>query len=349
MAHAVLGIIGGGQLGSMLASSAKKLNIKTIVYSDEENAPAKNFSDEFIYGKFNNEEKIKYFVDCVDVITFEFENIPFETLSQINKIKPVVPKPNINRTIQNRLLEKDLINKLNLNTTQYVSINKIDDLTVNKDLLPGILKTSRFGYDGKGQYKINSINEIKNLNIDFKKEYILEKLINLKKEISVIITRYGRERYEIYEPIENVHEDQILKYSKIPSDINTTISKKSEDWAIKISEELDYIGTLCIEYFIDKNDNLYVNEIAPRVHNSGHLTINSHNISQFENHIRAISGLDQIKIKKIYDAKMINLIGDDISTYRKKKFKDNEFFFDYLKKEIKKKRKMGHFTVIEKC
>ena len=195
------------------------------------------------------------------------------------------------------------------------------------------------GYDGKGQYKINSSQELENLKLDFKKEFILEKLINLKKEISVIITRYGRGRYEIYEPIENVHEDQILKYSKIPSDINTTISKKSEDWAIKISEELDYIGTLCVEYFIDKNDNLYVNEIAPRVHNSGHLTINSHNISQFENHIRAISGLDQIKIKKIYDAKMINLIGDDISTYRKKKFKDNEFFFDYLKKEIKKKER----------
>ena len=106
---------------------------------------------------------------------------------------------------------------------------------------------------------------------------------------------------------------------------------------------------MCVEYFIDKNDNLYVNEIAPRVHNSGHLTINSHNISQFENHIRAISGLDQIKIKKIYDAKMINLIGDDISIYRKKKFRHNEFFFDYLKKEIKKKRKMGHFTVIKKC
>ena len=117
---------------------------------------------------------------------------------------------------------------------------------------------------------------------------------------------------------------------------------------MSIAEELDYIGTLCVEYFIDKNDNLYVNEIAPRVHNSGHLTINSHNISQFENHIRAVCGLKKIETKKIYNAKMINLIGEDISIYRNKEFKDNEFFFDYLKKDIKAKRKMGHLTIVEK-
>ena len=156
------------------------------------------------------------------------------------------------------------------------------------------------------------------------------------------------QKYEIYEPIENVHEDQILKYSKIPADINKETYKNSKEWAMSIAEELDYIGTLCVEYFIDKNDNLYVNEIAPRVHNSGHLTINSHNISQFENHIRAVCGLKKIETKKIYNAKMINLIGEDISIYRNKEFKDNEFFFDYLKKDIKAKRKMGHLTIVEK-
>ena len=156
------------------------------------------------------------------------------------------------------------------------------------------------------------------------------------------------QKYEIYEPIENVHEDQILKYSKIPADINEEIYNNSKEWAMSIAEELNYIGTLCVEYFIDKNDNLYVNEIAPRVHNSGHLTINSHNISQFENHIRAVCGLKKIETKKIYNAKMINLIGEDISIYRNKEFKDNEFFFDYLKKDIKAKRKMGHLTIVEK-
>ena len=349
MVNTIVGIIGGGQLGSMLAAAAKKINIRTVVFCDDKDSPAKKFADEFIFGSYDDDDKINEFINKVDIVTFEFENIPYETLKKINEIKKVLPKPEINRLVQNRLSEKDFLNKINISTTKYVSVKNDKELKSNIDLLPGMLKTCTLGYDGKGQYKINSSEELDNLNPDFKKEFILEKLINLKKEVSVIITRFGKERYEIYEPIENIHEDQILKYSKIPSDINNNTSEKSKDWAVKIVEELDYIGTLCVEYFIDKNDNLYVNEIAPRVHNSGHLTINSHNISQFENHIRAICGLKQIKIKKICDAKMENLIGDDISLYRQKKFKDNEFFFDYLKKEIKKKRKMGHITVTKKC
>ena len=156
------------------------------------------------------------------------------------------------------------------------------------------------------------------------------------------------QKYEIYEPIENIHEDQILKNSKIPAEISNELLEKSKDWAKYIAEELDYIGTLCVEYFIDKKDNLYVNEIAPRVHNSGHLTLNSHNISQFENHIRAVCGLEKKETKKLFNAKMINLIGNDILIYREKKFAENEFFIDYLKKEIKPKRKMGHLTTTKK-
>ena len=123
---------------------------------------------------------------------------------------------------------------------------------------------------------------------------------------------------------------------------------KSKEWAKYIAEELDYIGTMCVEYFIDKNDNLFVNEIAPRVHNSGHLTINAYNVSQFENHIRAVCGLEKVETKKLYNAKMINLIGEDILVYRNKIFKDNEFFFDYKKNTVKEKRKMGHLTIIKK-
>jgi len=126
------------------------------------------------------------------------------------------------------------------------------------------------------------------------------------------------------------------------------IKNKSIDWATKIVEDLDYIGTLCVEFFIDKNNNLYANEIAPRVHNSGHLTINTHNISQFENHIRAVCGLEKVETKKIHNGKMLNLIGSEISNFRNKSFKDNEFFYDYLKTEIRDKRKMGHLTIIEK-
>ena len=343
-----LGILGGGQLGSMLATAAKKLNVQTIIYCDDENAPAQKFADDFILGDYNDENKISEFVNKVNVVTYEFENIPFNTLEFINKHKQVLPKPNINQVIQNRFSEKNFINNLGIKTTDYVIIKNLKDLNNNLNFLPGILKTTTLGYDGKGQFRLNNKNEIDKQKIDFNNQYILEKIINLKKEISVIITRFKNQTYEIYEPIENTHKDQILKFSEIPAKISRETLNLSTEWAKKISEELDYVGTLCVEYFIDENDNLYVNEIAPRVHNSGHLTINSHNVSQFENHIRAVCALDKLETKKIYNAKMINLIGEDITEYRNKKVKDNEFFFDYQKKEIKPKRKMGHFTTIIK-
>jgi 5-(carboxyamino)imidazole ribonucleotide synthase len=346
MSKPTLGIIGGGQLGSMLAVAANKLEIKTVVFCDDINAPAQNFSNEFIYGQYNDQVKIDEFVSKVDVITYEFENIPYETLNKINKIKTVQPKPSINRIIQHRLAEKDFINRLNIRTTKYASVEKKSEMYPLNDLLPGLLKTVTLGYDGKGQYPVESIEDLDSLDIDYSKGFVLEKLVKLKKEISIIITRFDYQKYEIYEPIENVHEDQILKYSKIPAEINDKVLEQSKLWAKQISEELKYVGTLCVEFFVDKNDNLYVNEIAPRVHNSGHLTINAYNVSQFENHVRAVCQLEQVSLKKITAAKMVNVIGDQITIYRNKKFTNNEFFFDYFKKEIKSKRKMGHLTTL---
>ena len=347
MSDITLGIIGGGQLGSLLSVAANKLNINTVIFSDDKNSPAKNFTKNFISGNYDDEKLIKEFLSKVNVITYEFENIPYKILKKLNEIKPVLPKPEINKLIQNRYTEKDFLNKNNIRTTRYSLIKDEDDIKINDGLIPGLLKTCTLGYDGKGQFKIDKKENISS-EIDFTKEYILEKFVKLKKEISVIITRFGHQRYEIYEPIENLHEDQILKHSKIPAQISEKIKNQATNWATIIAEELDYVGTLCVEYFIDNKDNLYANEIAPRVHNSGHLTINSHNVSQFENHIRAVCGLEKVETKKIYNARMLNLIGNDIKDYRVKNFKDNEFFFDYQKTEIREKRKMGHFTIIEK-
>ena len=342
-----LGIIGGGQLGSMLSVAAKKLNIKTTIFCDDIDAPAQNFCDEFISGEYNDNKKILEFVKKVNVITYEFENIPYETLNEMNKLVSVLPKPSVNRLIQHRLAEKDFINKLNIRTTRYVSIEKKTDLDTLEDFLPGILKTTTMGYDGKGQYPIQKIEDIETMNVDFSKEYILEKLVKLKKEISVVLTRFGINNFQVYEPIENTHQIQILKHSKIPADVSKKISEQAKEWATRIAEELKYIGTLCVEFFIDRNENLYVNEIAPRVHNSGHLTINAYNISQFENHVRAVCSLEKVPLKKLSNAEMINLIGSQIEPYRQNlNLKENEFFFDYLKKEIKEKRKMGHITTL---
>ena len=342
-----LGIIGGGQLGSLLSVAAKKLDIKTTIYCNDISAPAQHFCDDFIFGDYGDKQKILEFIRKVDVVTYEFENIPYETLNEMNKLKPVLPKPSVNRLIQHRIAEKDFVNKLNIRTTRYASIEKKSDIETLEDFLPGILKTTTMGYDGKGQYPIKKTDDIDTINIDYSEGYILEKFVKLKNEISIIVTRFGINNYEIYEPIENTHQDQILKYSVIPATISKKIFDQSKDWATRIAEELKYIGTLCVEFFIDRNENLYVNEIAPRVHNSGHLTINAYNVSQFENHVRAVCSMKKIPLKKISNAKMVNLIGNQIEPYRKNnKLNDNEFFFDYLKKEVKEKRKMGHITTL---
>ena len=347
MSNITLGIIGAGQLGSFLVKSAKKLNIKTVVFSDDEEGPAQNYSDEFIYSKYDNKEKIKEFIKKVDLVTYEFENIPVDILKTINKEKKVLPKPDINQIIQNRKLEKTFINDLGIKTTEWAFIKSADDVNKNEKLLPGILKTNTLGYDGRGQFVINSLNDLKK-DWCFTTDYILEKKVNLKKEISVIITRFQNGIKSIYEPIENTHENQILRYSKIPADINKKIYEECLESSKKIADHLDYIGTMCVEYFIDQNNNLLVNEIAPRVHNSGHLTINSHNVSQFEGHIRAVCNLDVLSPNKIANAEMINILGKEIEDYRRKSFKEDEFFFDYGKKEIKYKRKMAHLTILKK-
>ena len=350
----ILGIIGGGQLGSLLATAAKKLNIKTYILSDDPDSPAKKFCDNFIISDYNNIKNIEEFANKVDVVTFEFENIPYKILEYIAKLKPVLPKPTVNQIVQNRFTEKKFIrttagvsNELEIKLTNYALIKEKSDILKNKDLLPGIIKTCNLGYDGKGQIIINNKDEINKIEINFNKEYVLEKKINLKKEISIIITRFLNNECLIYEPFENHHVDQILNRSVIPADVTKDILIKAQQQAKLIAEKLDYIGTMCVEYFIDENNNLFVNEIAPRVHNSGHLTINAYNVSQFENHIRAVCNLEIIKLKKIHNAEMINIIGEDIKNYRNKSYTKNEFFFDYLKKEIKKKRKMGHLTTIK--
>ena len=347
MSISVLGIIGSGQLGSLLCQAAKKINIKTIVISDDENGPAQNYSDKFIFSKYDNKNKIREFISEADIITYEFENIPINILKEIDKEKKVLPKPEINKIVQNRQLEKTFLNDLGVKTTKWAFIKSARDVQQNKNLLPGILKTNTLGYDGHGQYVLNTLDDVKK-NWCFTADYILEKRVNLKKEISVVVTRFQNKEIYIYEPIENTHKDQILKHSKIPADIKPDIFKKAQDNAKLIANELDYIGTMCVEYFIDQEDNLLVNEIAPRVHNSGHLTINAFNISQFENHIRAVCGLKKESVKKISNAEMKNILGSEIQDYRNRSFKTDEYFFDYGKKIIKEKRKMGHLTTLKK-
>ena len=341
-----LGVIGGGQLGSLLCSAAKKLKVKTVVLSDDKEGPAQHFCDQFIYSKYDDNAKVKEFINKVDVVTYEFENIPVDFLNLIQKERKVLPSPKINKIAQNRKLEKTFVNKLGINTTDWVFIKSAEDIKKNQHLLPGILKTNTLGYDGKGQFVLNSLDDVKQ-NWGFTNDYILEKKVDLKKEISVVIARYADGTMTNYEPIENVHKNQILYKSKIPAEISDKIFKGAINNAKKIAENLAYIGILTIEYFITKKDELLVNELAPRFHNSGHLTIEAFSISQFENHVRAVCGLKSKSIEKISNAEMYNILGFEIQNYKKKTFKKNEFFHDYLKKEPREGRKMGHLTILK--
>ena len=348
MLDITLGIIGSGQLGSMLCQAAKKLNVKTVVISNDEQGPAQNYCDQFIFSKYEDQTRVKDFINKVDVVTFEFENIPVGILKSIDKEKKVLPRPDVNKVIQNRKLEKTFVNDLGIKTTEWAFVKSAEDVFKNEKLLPGILKTNTLGYDGHGQFVLNSLKDIKK-DWCFTADYILEKKVDLKKEISVILTRFQNGAISIYPPIENVHENQILKYSKIPADITDKIISEALQSAQKIAKHLDYIGTMTVEYFINQNNDLLVNEIAPRVHNSGHLTINAFNVSQFEGHVRAVCDLEIIAPDKISNAaEMINILGKEIEEYRLKNFSDDEFFFDYGKKQIKNNRKMGHLTILKK-
>ena len=340
-----LGILGGGQLGMMMCQEAKGLKISTFIFSDTEDSPATKFSDEYIIAQYDDFEKLERFIQVCDVITYEFENIPYKTLNHIFKKKPVYPGPQINNIIQDRLTEKKFINDLNIPTVPYLPIEESNQLLlVDEKFFPAILKTRRLGYDGKGQTVIDSKTE--KLQIE-RKEYILEKRIELKTEISVITVRYQDNSLFSYKPIENIHKDQILHTSTSPASITLELQTKAIQWSQEIIKALNYVGVICIEFFIDRSDNLFVNEIAPRVHNSGHLTIESYNVSQFQSHIRAVCDLNPITPELKTGAQMLNLLGEDIFKYRDySKIEKDEFFHDYFKKEAKKGRKMGHVTKI---
>jgi 5-(carboxyamino)imidazole ribonucleotide synthase len=339
-----LGIFGGGQLGKFLVQSAKKLNIRTFVFTDSVDSPAVYYCDDFIISSYENKKKLDFFIKNIDLATFEFENIPFKTLDYVEKKINVSPKPTIIKILQDRLKEKTFLNSIGIKTTEFYYLKKVDKKKLSNNFFPALVKTIRLGYDGKGQVFFKNKNDF--LKYSFKnKEYIIEKLINFKKEISVVISRY-KEKSVSFDAFENLHKHQILQKSHVPANISPKLNIQAKEIAKKIADKLNYTGTMCVEFFVTKKNELLVNEIAPRVHNSGHLTMNAHNVSQFENHIRAVCNLKLKKPKRIHKAIMYNILGNDIKKYRSKEIAMKEFFYDYGKKEIKNKRKMGHLTKI---
>ena len=338
-----LGIIGGGQLGMFLCQAAKDLGINTSVLSETEEFSAKSFCDNFFIGKFSDSKILNDFINSADNFTIETENIPFTILEKIASKKKFFPDPGIVKICQNRLREKKFLNSLsNIKTAKFFEINNQEELKKNLKLInnSGILKTSEFGYDGKGQYKIlnGQISELESLNL---KSFILEEILDFEKEISVIVCRKNK-KIETYPAVENIHKNSILRETIFPANISEEVKKNANKIATQIANHINLNGILAIEMFLMKDKSILINELAPRPHNSGHWSIDYCEISQFHNLLNTIFFESPKSPNPISSCKMVNVIGDEF--LKKDAFKKKFKFYDYLKKEIKSARKMGHYT-----
>lgn len=349
---ATIGIIGGGQLGRMLAMAAAKLGFHIIVLEPQENCPASQVANEQIVAQYDDEPALAQLAERTDVITYEFENIAVEALKKLADDTAIFPPSDALRISQDRLVEKDFLNKSGLQTAPFFDISTVEDLqnALTQSDGRGILKTRRFGYDGKGQIRFAgtkndpSIGEaIADLN---GAPAILECFIDFECEISVIATRDQFGTVECFEPAQNVHKNGILFSSTVPSSVDEGTKIAAVLAATDLISALNYVGTLGLEFFVMKDGGLIANEFAPRVHNSGHWTEAACAVSQFEQHIRAIAGWPLTAQHRHSDCEMENLLGDDINKLSSLATEPNVVLHSYGKAEARDGRKMGHFTRI---
>jgi 5-(carboxyamino)imidazole ribonucleotide synthase len=346
----IIGILGGGQLGRMLAVAASRLGLKSHIYSDEADAPAFDVAAARIVGNYADKAALARFAASVDLVTCEFENVPAATLEACARMKPVFPGAKSFATAQDRLAEKDFIGALGIEVAPYAAIDRFDQLEAALARIkpPAILKTRRLGYDGKGQIMISDRAEAESAWQSIGQvPAVLEGLVLFEREVSVIAVRGRGGAFKVYDLTENVHQNGILAISKVPAEGSPAILAEATEIARKIAEALQHVGVLAVELFLREGGlkpDLVVNEIAPRVHNSGHWTLDACAVSQFENHIRAISGWPLGDTARHSDAVMTNLIGADVEKWRALAGEPMTCVHLYGKAEARAGRKMGHFT-----
>jgi|TARA_B100001093_G_scaffold25292_1_gene22322 5-(carboxyamino)imidazole ribonucleotide synthase len=349
-----IGILGGGQLGQMLSNAAIELGYNTHIYSPDKNSPAFKNSTYQTIGKFEDQKNIDEFINNVDLVTIEFENIPLSTIEYISKLKPIYPSPHAIKISQDRLLEKNFFIENKINTNSYMNVESLEDLSRWNFDKKSVLKIRKFGYDGKGQKIISSYEEAKSAFISFKNcPCLIEEFIEYTKEVSTISARDVHGNVYSYNPSENIHKNHILDRSFAPALINEKLDMELKKISSKMISQLEYIGILSIEFFVRINqqtnqEELIVNEIAPRVHNSGHWTLDGADVSQFTQHIKAIIGSEISEPQLIFITEMYNIIGDDIYHWCNIKSTENKKIYIYGKDEPRKGRKMGHVNFISR-
>lgn len=350
---ATIGIFGGGQLGKMLAQDAKKMGYKVVVLDPMENSPCAQVCDEEIVARFDDKSSAIELARRCDIVTYEFENIPSETIRYVERCGyKVLPSSDVLEITQSRLKEKRFLTSLGIPTADFKDITNRESLYKQK--LPVVLKTVSGGYDGKGQFILKTSEDIRNLSDEFfNRELIAENFVNFVKEISVICARDADGNKVVFPISENIHKNNILHITIVPARVSKAVEIRAVEIAKKIADAFSYVGVMCVEMFLLEDDAILVNEIAPRVHNSGHYTIEAVKTSQFEQHIRAICGLPLGSTDLLKFAVMLNIIGPDgvypdahlygIDEILKL---DGVKIHLYGKSSVKAGRKMGHITII---
>ena len=347
---AVIGILGGGQLGRMLSVAASRLGFKTCVYEPGGDCPASHVSNYHFQKSYEDEAALRDFAAAVDVITYEFENIPTSALDILEGLKPVRPGREALRVSQDRLTEKDFLTGLGLTIASYAAVDDAGDLEAAMAQIgtPAILKTRRFGYDGKGQARIMAPGDAEQALADMAgAPAILEGFVEFSHEVSVIGARGMDGSVACFDPGENVHREGILRTTTVPATLTAAQRTDAVLLTGRILNALDYVGVMGVELFVTPR-GLIVNEIAPRVHNSGHWTQQGCTVDQFEQHIRAVAGWPLGDGGRFADVVMENLIGDDMERVPQIAADPLAALHLYGKAEVKPGRKMGHVNRIQK-
>lgn len=345
---ATIGIVGGGQLGRMLAMAAARLGYRTIVLEPQADCPAAQVANAHLASAYDDPEALAELARRCDVVTFEFENVPLATAEALARgPAPLHPPARALEVAQDRLTEKTFLNGLGIATAQFRAVDTEADARAALEALGGeaILKTRRFGYDGKGQARLSPGSDAAAAFRDLGGvPQIMEALVDFDSEISVVAARDAEGRMAAFEPSRNVHREGILRSSHVPSGVALTTEDAARAAAFQILEALDYVGVIGVEFFVLRDGSVLVNEIAPRVHNSGHWTEAACAISQFEQHIRAICALPLASTARHSDCVMENLIGSDVERVPDLLSEPGLVLHLYGKSEARSGRKMGHLT-----
>lgn len=349
-----IGVIGGGQLGRMFALDAKRMGFHVVVLDPQEHSPCGQVADEQIIAKYDDASAIEELGKKTDVVTYEFENIAIGSVEYLERRGyTVLPSSKVLKITQDRLLEKQFVRDCGISVPEFAAVERLDDFAKAsmKIGLPAVMKTARGGYDGKGQWRVTASDDVKLAFAQAKgARLIYERLISFTKELSVVATRNRHDEVVTYPPSENIHDQGILTMSIAPARVTKGVATQAQEMAATIGRKLEIVGTYCVEFFLNGQTLLMVNEIAPRPHNSGHYTMDATPCSQYEQHIRAICDLPLSPPTLLSNAIMCNILGtgtgDELLGIPELLANPSIVLHLYGKRHAVDRRKMGHFTML---